>query len=106
MPTYLLANLVPFHQHGATLYTIQLFLNLVWTPLFFGLKKPIAASADILALTGTVGYLAYIWGQVDETAGWLLAPYLAWLGLANYLCHGAGYLNDWDFSAESKTKSS
>lgn len=89
-------------QHGATLYTIQLVLNLAWTPLFFGVKKPVAASADIIALTGTVGYLAYLWGQVDETSGWLLAPYLAWLGFANYLCHGAGYLNGWDFSEKPK----
>ncbi|KAM3415705.1 hypothetical protein BST61_g9219 [Cercospora zeina] len=84
-------------KHGATLYTIQLVLNLAWTPLFFGVKKPVAASADIIALTGTVGYLAYVWAQVDETAGGLLAPYLAWLAFANYLCHGCGYLNGWNF---------
>lgn len=97
-----MANCSYRSQHGATLYTIQLVLNLVWTPLFFGLKKPVAASADIIALTGTVGYLAYLWGQIDETSGWLLAPYLAWLGFANYLCHGAGYLNGWDFSEKPK----
>ncbi|CAK1354626.1 Translocator protein [Cercospora beticola] len=90
-------RVVNLAKHGATLYTIQLVLNLAWTPLFFGFKKPVAASADIIALTGTVGYLAYIWGQVDETAGWLLAPYLGWLAFANYLCHGCGYLNGWNF---------
>jgi benzodiazapine receptor len=72
-------------QQGATLYTIQLGLNLVWMPLFFGYGKPAAATADIVALTGTVGYLAYIWGQVDPVCGWLLAPYLAWLSFATYL---------------------
>lgn len=55
-------------------------------PLFFRLNRPIAAAVDILTLGGTVSYLAYIWGQVDETAGWLLAPYLGWLGFASYLC--------------------
>lgn len=85
-------------QHGATLYTIQLGLNLIWMPLFFGIKRPIEATADIVALTGTVGYLAYIWGEVDEVAGWCLAPYLAWLGFATYLSVGCGYLNDWDFN--------
>jgi benzodiazapine receptor len=65
-------------------------------PLFFVAKRPIEATADIVALTGTVGYLAYIWGQVDHVSAWALAPYLGWLGFATYLSAGVGYLNDWD----------
>ena len=77
---------VALAKQGATLYSIQLALNLLWTPLYFGFGRPIAATVDILALGGTVGYLAYIWGQVDPTCGWLLAPYLGWLSFATYLC--------------------
>ena len=72
-------------QQGATLYTIQLGLNLIWMPLFFGLGRPIAATADIVALTGVTSYLAYAWGQVDPVCGYLLAPYLGWLSFATYL---------------------
>ena len=54
-------------------------------PLFFSFKRPIEATADIVALVGINGYLAYIWGQVDEVAGWALAPYIGWLGFATYL---------------------
>ena len=54
-------------------------------PLFFGLKRPIEATADIAILTGTVGYLTYIWSQVDEVAAWGIAPYLGWLSFATYL---------------------
>merc|ERR1711964_794839 len=61
-------------KQGATLYTIQLGLNLVWMPLFFVAKRPVEALVDIVALTGTVGYLTYVWGQVDAVAGWALAP--------------------------------
>lgn len=89
-------------KHGATLYTIQLALNLLWTPLYFGMRRPVAATVDILALGGTVAYLAKIWGQVDPTCGWLLTPYLAWLGFATYLCVGSGYLNNWDFKTAMK----
>lgn len=89
-------------KHGATLYTIQLALNLIWMPLFFRFKAPIAATVDIVALTGTVGYLTYIWGQIDEVAGWCLAPYLGWLGFATYLSAGAGYLNGWSFEDKEK----
>ena len=72
-------------KQGATLYTIQLALNLLWMPLFFGLKRPIEATVDIVALTGVTGYLTYIWGQVDVVAGWALVPYIGWLSFATYL---------------------
>lgn len=61
-------------KQGCTLYSIQLFLNLIWTPLFFGLKKPVAATVDIALLGGTVSYLTYVWSQVDAVSGWCLAP--------------------------------
>lgn len=84
-------------KHGATLYTIQLGLNLAWMPLFFGLRRPVEATIDCAALLGINGYLAWLWGtQVDSTAGWLLVPYVCWLGFATYLSAGTGYLNGWD----------
>ncbi|KFZ04493.1 hypothetical protein V501_09152 [Pseudogymnoascus sp. VKM F-4519 (FW-2642)] len=61
-------DIIQATKHGATVYTIQLGLNLIWMPLFFVAKRPIEASVDILALTGTVGYLTYLWGQVDAVA--------------------------------------
>ncbi|KAB8356381.1 hypothetical protein FH972_023965 [Carpinus fangiana] len=85
-------------RQGATLYTIQLGLNLIWMPLFFHFKRPIEATIDVVALTGITGYLTYLWSQVDEVAGYALVPYLGWLGFATYLCSGAGYLNGWSFA--------
>ena len=67
-------------------------------PLFFQFKRPIEAAVDIVTLTGVTGYLTYIWSQVDEVAGYALAPYLAWLGFATYLTLGVGYLNDWNMA--------
>jgi len=100
--TSLNPRMVEMTRHGATLYTIQLGLNLIWMPLFFKYKRPVAATVDIVALTGITAYMTYLWGQVDEVAGYFLAPYLAWLGFATYLCVGAGYLNDWDFSDKER----
>lgn len=90
-------------KHGATLYTIQLGLNLAWMPLFFGLKRPIEATVDILALLGLNAYLIKIWAPVDKVAAWCLVPYLGWLGFATYLSAGAGYLNNWSL-ADKETK--
>jgi benzodiazapine receptor len=95
-------------REGATLYTIQLGLNLAWMPLFYGLNRPILATADAALLLGINSYLAWLWGtKVDSVSGWLLAPYVAWLGFATYLSAGTGYLNGWDLSggvAEGKKK--
>ena len=75
----------PLLQHGATLYTIQLGLNLIWMPLFFGLQRPVEATVDIVALLGVTSYLTYVWSGVDEVATYLMFPYLGWLGFATYL---------------------
>ncbi|KAJ9615011.1 hypothetical protein H2200_001085 [Cladophialophora chaetospira] len=91
-------------RRGATLYTVQLGLNLIWMPLFFGLGRPIEAMLDIVTLTGTVGYMAYIWNKVDETASYLMVPYLAWLGFATYLTAGTGHLNGWTIKSELNTR--
>ncbi|KAK4465658.1 putative translocator protein [Cladorrhinum samala] len=92
-------------RHGATLYTIQLGLNLAWMPLFFGFNRPILATIDILSLVGINGYLAWLWGtKVDSVSGWLQAPYLAWLSFATYLCIGTGYLNNWDLDVKEGKK--
>ena len=90
-------------------------------PLFFGLKRPIEATVDIVALTGVTGYLTYIWSQVDPVAAWGIAPYLGWLGFATYLSvststaprkvvtlmayqAGTGYLNNWNMADKEVKK--
>ena len=67
------------------LYGIQLALNLIWTLLFFGLRRPAAALADIAllwcAILATVGSF---W-SINATAAALLVPYLAWVTFASVL---------------------
>lgn len=87
-------------RHASTVYSVQLALNLIWTPIFFGLKKPIPASIDIVALLGTNVYLTYLYSQFDTGAAWCMAPYLGWLSFATYLCIGVGYLNGWELKAK------
>jgi len=89
-------------KHGATLYSLQLGLNFAWMPLFFGLRRPVEAAADAVVLWGVVGYMAWVWGQVDERAGWALAPYVAWCGVASYLSIGVGYLNGWSIADKER----
>ncbi|KAK7742009.1 hypothetical protein SLS53_004593 [Cytospora paraplurivora] len=85
-------------RHASTVYSIQLALNLVWTPLFFGARKPVAATADILALIGTNVYLTYLWSSVDKISAYALVPYIGWLGFATYLCTAISHINGWDLN--------
>ena len=70
-------------------------------PLFFGYAFPIAATVDIVSLTGVVAYLTYIWGQIDSVAAYALVPYVAWLTFATYLNCAIVYLNGYDLLVDS-----
>ena len=63
-------------------YAVQLFLNALWAPLFFGDESIGAGLFIIVAL-----WLSIIWSirefvRVRGSAAWLLAPYLAWVSFA------------------------
>lgn len=97
-------QLVRDAKHSATLYTVQLGLNLAWMPLFFVLGRPVEATADLVALLGLNAYITKLWWPIDRAAAWCMVPYLGWLGFATYLCAGAGYLNGWDFKGKDLRK--
>ncbi|GAA5886812.1 hypothetical protein JCM6882_005898 [Rhodosporidiobolus microsporus] len=75
------------------LYWAQLALNMAWTPLFFGLKKPLAALFDISILTPTVYLLAKKAYDLDPRTAYAFVPYCAWLTYATYLNGAFWWLN-------------
>lgn len=72
------------------LFLVQLALNALWTPLFFGLHQPGWAFIEILALLLVLSATFGCFFRAYRVAGWLLIPYLAWttfaaaLNLANW----------------------
>ena len=72
-------------QIALVLYLGQLALNLTWSLLFFGARAPGWALVDIVALCVLVAVTAVAFHRIDSLAGWLLAPYLAWLLFATSL---------------------
>jgi len=77
-------------------YAAQLGVNLLWTPLFFGQRNPRAALLNIGVLGGLVTAMTWLFSRVDETAGWLCVPYIAWVGFATYLNYSIVKLNPGD----------
>jgi len=65
-----------------SLFALQLALNLAWTGLFFALQRPGLAFGEILLLWVTILATLLAFGRVSRVAGWLLAPYLAWVTFA------------------------
>jgi len=68
-----------------TLYFLQLALNALWSILFFGLRRPDLALADIMLLWMAIVATLSSFARVDATAAWLLVPYLAWVSYAALL---------------------
>mgnify|MGYP000953551091 CR=1 FL=1 len=67
------------------IFLVQLALNALWTPLFFGLQRPGLAFAEIVLLWLAIGATLAAFRPVSRTAAWLLVPYLAWVTFAAVL---------------------
>ena len=71
-----------------TAYAVQLVLNLLWTPVFFGLYPVLGTAAlwiafgIIVALAVAVAVTVVYFGPISRTAGLLLLPYLSWIVFA------------------------
>lgn len=64
------------------LFWLQLALNLLWTPIFFGLHRPWLAFAEICLLWIAVLYTALMFGRIRAIAGYLMIPYGLWVSFA------------------------
>jgi translocator protein len=81
------------------MYVIQLVLNAIWTPLFFGAYPFIGAPAlwialaVIIAIDVTVLLTMLRFWPIRRAAAWLLVPYWAWVLFATTLNAALAILN-------------
>lgn len=75
------------------LYILQLFINFLWSPVFFGTKSFTGAVIIAAVLLVTVILTNITFFGIDETAGVLFAPYTIWSAYALYLSIGFLVLN-------------
>lgn len=64
------------------LFFAQLALNCLWSFLFFGARSPGLALIDIVALVAVLALTVAAFFPQSKTAGFLMLPYLAWVGFA------------------------
>ena len=75
------------------LYAVQLFVNFMWSIVFFRFEQIGAALAVLILLIILVAMMILTFWQIRPLAGYLNIPYLIWLIFATYLNIGILILN-------------
>lgn len=67
------------------LFAINAILNVLWSGLFFRLRRPDWALAELVVFWFSIVALLVFIAGYSRTAMWLMAPYLAWVTFAGFL---------------------
>jgi len=71
----------------------QLFLNAIWSIIFFGLHNPGWALVDIILLWLAIVWTMLVFYKISKPAVYLLLPYILWVSFALYLNYSIWMLN-------------
>lgn len=75
------------------LYALNSFLNILWSALFFKLKRPDLALVELVPFWLSIALLITFVRPGSRLAAWLLVPYLAWVTFAGILNYEVARLN-------------
>ena len=67
------------------IFILQLVLNFMWTPVFFGLKSILGGLIMLILLDLLVFYITWMCFKVDKICFYISLIYLLWLLFATYL---------------------
>ena len=80
-------------REALMLFGVQLFLNAIWSPIFFGAKDLTLALIAIILMWFFILKTILAFGKVNKTASYLLYPYIAWVSFASILNFSVWILN-------------
>ncbi len=80
-------------ENAVAIFVLQLVLNILWSVIFFGLKLPSIASAEILMLWVAILYTIVNFYRISKSASFLLLPYILWVTFAAVLNLSVWLLN-------------
>ena len=86
-------NLQKPKRKALILLLLQLALNAMWTPVFFGLHALSAALIIVMMMLAEGVLMHRAFYELDKRASYLLWPYWGWLVFAMYLTAGFVRLN-------------
>ena len=80
------------HTHSSSdralilgVFGTNIVLHMLWSPLFFNLKRPDWALIEVPFLWLSIVVLMVCTSRFSALASWLLAPYLLWVSFAAFL---------------------
>lgn len=74
-------------------FLFHLFLNSIWSIIFFGVKNLGLAFIEIVIMWLTIVYMIIKFKQINKWASYLLVPYLLWVSFAAVLNYSVWQLN-------------
>jgi benzodiazapine receptor len=75
----------PGVRAALAVFGFQLLLNAAWSPVFFGLRSPLAGAVVIVLLWLAIASTLFLFWKLSRPAGLLLLPYILWVSLASAL---------------------
>ncbi len=67
------------------LFALNALLNVLWSELFFGMRRPDWALSEVIPFWLSILALLLVVFPISRTAGWALVPYLIWVLFAGIL---------------------
>ena len=83
----------PDKNSALKIYFVQLFINFLWSPVFFRFKSIIGAAVVVTAMLVAVWVMIKAFFRIRKSAALINIPYLAWTVFAAYLTYGFLLLN-------------
>ena len=78
---------------AVAIFFIQLFLNYIWSIIFFGKSSYGLALVDIVGLWVGILIMIISFYKISKPAAWILIPYLLWVSFAAILNYNILILN-------------
>lgn len=80
-------------QTAIVLFAVQMILNFFWSVLFFNQHQTGWAMLEIIILWIFILLTIFSFSKINNTASWLLVPYISWVSFAMILNYTIWKLN-------------
>ena len=75
----------PKQNYAWVVFAFQMFLNVLWSRIFFTWKMPKLALVWIILMILSTIWTIVLFYPIDKVSALILVPYLCWLCFASYL---------------------
>ena len=83
----------PLVKPALLIFFTHLILGVLWSGLFFGLRRPGLAFLEIILLWFLILAMILVFYRIHRWTAWILLPYLAWVLFAAFLNGAIWWLN-------------